>query len=134
MIVLDTSVLVAALTGDQRLAGVLRRTIEDGERLGLTALVLYEWLRGPRTEDEIATQRALVPVMAVLPFGAEEAAIAARLFHEVPRSKTRQFDLGIAASVIHHDAALWTLNLQDFRDIPGLRLHTPPGAPVEDRR
>ena len=48
MIVLDTSVLVDALTGPRRSAPALRRAIESGERLLLSSLVLYEWLRGPR--------------------------------------------------------------------------------------
>jgi len=31
-------------------------------------------------------------------------------------------DLMIAASAIRRDAELWTLNVADFKDIPGLRL------------
>jgi len=31
-------------------------------------------------------------------------------------------DLAIAACALTHEAALWTLNPEDFRDIPGLRL------------
>ena len=48
MIHLDTSVLVDALTGPKRSAPRLRGAIESGERVLLTALVLYEWLRGHR--------------------------------------------------------------------------------------
>jgi predicted nucleic acid-binding protein len=133
VIVLDTSVLVDALTGTRRSSGALRRALEQGERLGLTALGLYEWLRGPRTEDEMAAQEALFPAAVVLPFGPDEAALAARLFRVVPRARTRQFDLGIAASVLQHDAALWTLNPRDFRDIPGLRLYPAPARREDDR-
>ena len=45
MIVLDTSVLVDALSGPGRSAPALRRAIEQGERIVLPSLVLYEWLR-----------------------------------------------------------------------------------------
>jgi predicted nucleic acid-binding protein len=31
-------------------------------------------------------------------------------------------DLAIAACAIVHGAALWTLNPQDFKDVPGLEL------------
>jgi len=34
-------------------------------------------------------------------------------------------DLAIAACAMTHDAALWTLNMEDFADIPGLELATP---------
>lgn len=133
MIVLDTSLLVDALTGDRRSEGALRRTIAHGERLRITALVLYEWLRGPRAGEEVAAQEGLFPADAVLAFGAGEAEIAARLFRVVPRARARQFDLGIAASVLRHDAMLWTLNPQDFDDIPELKLYTAPASRPEDR-
>src|SRR5690606_6768863 len=51
LIVLDTSVLVDGLTGPQRSAPALRAAIARGERLVVPALVLYEWLRGPRIPE-----------------------------------------------------------------------------------
>jgi hypothetical protein len=44
-------------------------SVDRGERLGLPALVLYEYRRGPRTATEIAHQEALFPASAALPFG-----------------------------------------------------------------
>ena len=61
MIHLDTSALIASLTGPRSHAAVLRRLVSDGERLGVSALVLYEWRRGPRTQHELRDQEALVP-------------------------------------------------------------------------
>jgi predicted nucleic acid-binding protein len=58
-------------------------------------------------------------------FGPEEAALAARLYSEVPRPRGREVDLAIAASALTHDADLWTLNRVDFRDIPQLVLYEP---------
>lgn len=125
MIVLDTSVLVDALTGPRRSAPALRRAIEAGERLLLPSLALYEWLRGPRRREELAAQEALLPREEALPFGPEEAAVAARLYAEVPRARGREIDLAIASSALAHGARLWTLNPADFRAIPGLALHEP---------
>ncbi len=51
MILLDTSVLIDGLSGPRRSAPALRAAIEDGERILLSALVLYEWLRGPRLPE-----------------------------------------------------------------------------------
>jgi predicted nucleic acid-binding protein len=119
---LDTSVLVDALTGPRRSAKALRRVLDRGERIGIATLVLYEWLRGPRRDAELAHQEALLPAVAALPFGPREAALAAELYRVVPRARQREFDLGVAACALTYGAALWTLNADDFRDIPGLGL------------
>ena len=122
MIHLDTSVLVDALTGPRRSARNLRRVLEDGERLSLSTLVLYEWLRGPRVESELADQEALFPSEDAVTFGAREADLAADLYRIVPRSRRRELDLAVAACALGSEAALWTLNIVDFKDIPGLIL------------
>ena len=41
---------------------------------------------------------------------------------EVPRARGREIDLAVAACAIADGASLWTLNRDDFRDIPGLKL------------
>jgi predicted nucleic acid-binding protein len=120
---LDTSVLVDALTGARHSAGALRTVVGQGERLAISALVLYEWLRGPRAEVELAAQEDLFPSADAVPFGAREAALAARLYRSVPRARQREFDLAVAACALGQDAALWTLNPGDFRDVPGLVLY-----------
>ena len=125
MIVLDTSVLVDALTGPRRSAAALRRAIEAGERFLLPSLVLYEWLRGPRLNEELEAQEALLPREQAAPFGGEEAALAARLYSEVSNPRGREVDIAIAAVAQAHDARLWTLNSTDFGDIPRLELHEP---------
>lgn len=122
MTLLDTSILIDSLTGSKRSATALRGAIEKGERLLLPSLVLYEWLRGPRLPAEIAAQEALFPADAAVVFGAREAALGARLYRELNRPRGREIDIGIAACAIARDAALWTLNSADFRDIPQLRL------------
>lgn len=104
------------------MSGALREQLQAGERIVLPALVLYEWLRGPRSQAELEAQSALFPTEELLPFGAEEAAIAARLYREVPRPRGREIDLAIAASALSWRASLWTVNVGDFRDVPGLTL------------
>ena len=98
--------------------------IEAGERLALTSLVLYEWLRGPRSREELTAQEALLPRESALPFGPLEAALTAKLYKAVRNPRGRELDLAIAAHAIALEAGLWTLNVADFRDIPGLRLST----------
>jgi len=119
---LDTSALVAALTGPRPAAPVLRDWIRDGERLGLSSLVLYEWWRGPRTPEELRDQETLLPTAAAVPFRTREAEIAAAIYRRLKRPRHREVDIVIAACAIANGAALWTLNPRDFRDIPGLEI------------
>jgi predicted nucleic acid-binding protein len=125
MILLDTSVLIDALTGPRRSARALRGAIADGERLVLASIVLYEWLRGPRRREELSVQEALFPREAALAFGPTEAATAADLCRKVSAPRGREIDLAIAACAICSDARLWTLNVREFDDIPGLELYRP---------
>jgi len=123
VIVLDTSVLIDALTGPRRSAPALRRAIHDGDRLLLPSLALYEWLRGPRLPEELTAQDALFPAAAALPFGPAEAARAAQLYVRLRRGRGREVDLAIAACALTLGARLWTLNPRDFRDLEGLELY-----------
>jgi predicted nucleic acid-binding protein len=125
MILLDTSVLIDGLTGSKRSARALRRAIVEGERIVLCTLVLYEWLRGPRLPEEVAAQEALFPGGSAIGFGIEEAHIAAQLYQELRRKRGREVDLAIAATALCWDARLWTLNVQDFKDIPDLVVERP---------
>ena len=88
----------------------------------MSAIVLYEWLRGPRKADELKDQELLFPRDAAVSFGAAEAARAARLYTLVARPRGREVDLAIAACAIVHHASLWTLNPDDFADFPDLIL------------
>jgi predicted nucleic acid-binding protein len=124
LIVLDTSVLIDALTGPKRSAPLLRQAIDRGERLLLPALVLYEWLRGPRLEAELEAQEALFPSMTAVPFGPVEAVAASRLYRALSRPRSREIDIAIAVVAIGKNADLWTLNPRDFADIPKLSLYS----------
>jgi predicted nucleic acid-binding protein len=122
VILIDTSALVDALTGPKRSASRLREFILDGERIRLTTVVLFEWRRGPRSSEEIADQEALFASEDAIPLGTTEALVAADLYRKVKRARGREVDLAIAACAITHNSRLWTLNPQDFKDIPHLNL------------
>jgi predicted nucleic acid-binding protein len=122
VIALDTSFLIEALGSGGRMREELRRAFADGQRIVLPTLVLYEWLRGPRTAEEIDAQGALFPANEAIPFGPDEAGISAELYRAVRRPKGREVDFAIAACALSWNAALWTLNPKDFSDLPGLRL------------
>ena len=119
---LDTSALVGALTEPRAAADRLHTFIDQGHRLRLSSVVLYEWLRGPRTVGELRVQEDLFPREHAVPFDTEAAALAAALYVRLPRPRGRDLDLTIAACALVDEAALWTLNPKDFSDVPGLKL------------
>jgi predicted nucleic acid-binding protein len=41
------------------------------------------------------------------------------------RTKGRELDFALAACALAHGAAIWTLNPEDFKDIPDLAVHRP---------
>jgi predicted nucleic acid-binding protein len=122
---LDTSVLVDALTGGRRSFAALERTVARGHVMATSALALYEWLRGPRTPEELDDQEALIPSADARGFGPAEAARAAALYRTVKRARGRDMDIAIAACAMEHGAHVWTLNPDDFKDMPGLKLYVP---------
>ena len=128
MVVLDTSVLVGSLAGAGRSSAALRGAISRGLRLEVPSLVLYEWRRGPRVNEELEAQEVLFPSRSAIAFGSEEAAIAAELYRSTKRARGRELDLAIAACALAREARLWTLNPSDFVDLPGLELYDP-GSP-----
>jgi predicted nucleic acid-binding protein len=118
----DTSALIDALTGPRRSLDVLIRLTEEGHRLSISTIVLYEWLRGPRTPADLEAQESLFPSDAAVSFGAAEAARAATLYRRMKKARGREIDLAIAAVAIENGAAILTLNPADFSDIPGIQL------------
>ena len=86
---IDTSALVDALTGPRRSLETLISLTDQGHRLALSTIVLYEWLRGPRTKADLSAQEALLPSEHAIGFGPAEAALAARLYKQVARPRGR---------------------------------------------
>ena len=119
---LDTSALVDALTGPRRSLDRLTTLVQEEHRIGVSTIVLYEWLRGPRTPAELAVQEELFPREAAVAFGTAEAHMAAQLYNRLKRARGHEIDLAIAACALTSGASLWTLNRTDFQDIPDLRV------------
>jgi predicted nucleic acid-binding protein len=119
---LDTSVLIEALATAN--PDLLRPPAVRGDKLAISTLVLYEWLRRPRSAEQLEILEALFPIDRVVTFGRLEAHVAGKLYQRVRRPRQREVDIAIAACAIEHEAALWTLNPDDFEDIPDLRLYT----------
>ena len=122
LIHLDTSVLVDAFTGGRRSLPRLRAATANGDVVTFSTIVLYEWLRGPRADDEKHVVEAFFEMDLLPAFGTRDAKLGADLYGRVKGARHRQADLAIAACAIEAGASLWTLNRADFDDLPGLTL------------
>jgi predicted nucleic acid-binding protein len=120
---LDTSLLIDAFCRPFRSLPAVHDAVSEGHRLALSTPVAYEWLRGERTEDELQDQEALLPLDRAVTFDSACARVAAGVYRTLRRARGREIDVAIAACAIEHGATLWTLNPNDFRDIPGLALY-----------
>lgn len=112
MIQLDTSFLIRALVAGSDEAIRLRRWIEDGESIGISALAWAEFLCGPVTERVVALAESLLgdPVA----FDKRGAELGAKLFNETGRRRGSLVDCMIAATAIAAGDSIATSNPKDF--------------------
>ena len=121
MIHLDTSFLVRALIRGTAEDRAFRAWVRDGEQLGVSSLAWAQFLSGPVSADGA---RAVAELLEEpLPFGVDDAGVAARLYNETGRNGSLA-DCMIAAAAIQAQALLATANVADFQRFEpmGLRL------------
>lgn len=116
--------MVEAFRPDGRMVGRLRAVAAGGDRPMFSTVALFEWLRGPRTFEELQLRNVMFPDDVLVSFGAAEANRAAGIYRALRRARHREADVAIAACAIEHGASLWTLNPADFKDIPSLTLYS----------
>ncbi len=124
MIHLDTSFLIRALVRDSPEDERLRAWLGAGEPIAISAVAWAEFLCGP-------VEAALLDLVGRIvtrrvPFGEDEAALAARLFNQAGRRRGSLADCMIAASAIQAKATLATQNPEDFQrfQVAGLQIVT----------
>ncbi len=122
MIHFDTNALIALPQWARRGQAVVKR-VARGEAAAACALVWYEFLLGPLADGEADLAHAFLSGR-IEPVGAEDAALAAKLFNAAGRRRTLKTDALIAALAIRAEADFVTINVTDFEPfIPhGLRL------------
>jgi len=123
MILLDTNYLIRALVDGTREAEQVSLWLDQDEELCTSSIAWYEFLSGPVDDDGVDLIRAVLQDR-ILPFVADTAAEAARLFNAVGRVRRLRVDVMIAASSTMVGALLATENETDFRAFTaeGLRL------------
>jgi hypothetical protein len=121
-VVVDTSVLIDHLRGDERARDVLQHAVRNGERLAASVLTRVEVMAGMRPDEFDRTMRLLgslewVEVDEVL---AERAGwLANRFLGSHPG--VDPVDYVIAATTERLEANLWTRNVRHFPMFSGLQ-------------
>ena len=113
MIHLDTSFLIRALVRGSAQDRTLRRWLAKREALAVSAIAWTEFLCGPVAEQHFA---AVAQIFSeCVPFRDQDARLAADLFNRTGRRRGSLVDCMIAATALNCEAALATVNSEDFR-------------------
>lgn len=123
-ILVDTSVLIDHLRGEDAARRALAGAVRGSHRLACSTVTKVEVLAGMRPVEEPATRR-LLSVLEWLPVDDAVAERAGLLANHYLRSHpgVDPVDFIVAATAEVQDAALWTRNVKHFPMIPDL---TPP--------
>lgn len=124
MILVDSSVWIAQLRGEQTQAVVkLRRIDQENERIVVGDLILMEVMMGARDEAQAVRLRrdmGRFPMVALMdPSLAEEAARNYRILRRLGFTIRTGIDVVIGTWCIHHDNEL----LHDDRDFGPMQRH-----------
>lgn len=97
---------------------VVSEWIGAGDELCTSAVCWYEFASGPVDDAGAALVQAAI-AGRVLPFTADHAREAARIWNAVGRHRRMRIDAMVAAAAIVAGAALATSNADDFRAFEG---------------
>jgi predicted nucleic acid-binding protein len=119
---LDTSVAIDHLRGEQVAVALLRRLIEEEETVAASELVRFELLAGVH-KDEGAALEEFCSALSWVPVTEAIARTAGSLAREHRRaySGIDDVDYLIAATVLVLEAELLTINVRHFPMLAGLR-------------
>lgn len=118
MILLDTNVLIRMLVEGTAAAHLLTEWISGGQDLCTASVCWYEFLSGPVDDEGTALVTAAI-ADRVLPFTADQAREASRIWNAVGRLRRTRIDAVVAAAAIVSGAELATSNAEDFRLFAG---------------
>jgi tRNA(fMet)-specific endonuclease VapC len=125
---IDTNIIIPYLADDAATIALMRQLAIDG--LAVSVISYLEAYQGviesPTPESAREKFEAFfggIPILLVTPTVARECAILRSMLKRQGRSvRPRALDLIIAATAIEHGLELVTRNIDDYKDITGLRL------------
>jgi len=113
LIHLDTSFLIRAMARESAEDRKLRGWLNDGFKIGISAIGWAEFLCGPLSAEDLRLARRLLT--AIEPLIEGDGPLSARLFNVSGRRRGSLVDCMIAAIAIRLEASLATTNRADFR-------------------
>jgi tRNA(fMet)-specific endonuclease VapC len=129
---IDTSVFIELERSDRPLDDILRDAWS--EPIALASITAAELLVGveaanstARRQQRAAFVETILTHFLVFPLDIGVARVHARLRAELERSGRRvgPYDPIVAATAVTHGYDVLTLNIREFRQVPGLRVRTP---------
>jgi len=90
MIFLDTNFLIHGLVTGTAEAAKITGWLDENELIAMASVAWYEFLCGPVSNEEIELATAVL-TNGVIPFTEAEAAVSAKLFNAVNRSRGTAF-------------------------------------------
>lgn len=121
MILLDTKYLIKSLVPGAPEAGQVMGWLKTKEDLCTSGICWYEFLCGPVDDEGIIVVSSFLN-RRILPFTADQAAEASRLFNQTGRKRHLRVDAMIAAAAIIAGAHLAADNIADFEEFVDLGL------------
>jgi predicted nucleic acid-binding protein len=119
---LDTCFLIRALVPGTDADRRLRAWLTEGRQLRMDTIAWTEFLCGPLPPEELRLAEQIVTER--VGFSEQDAQRAAEFFNATGRHRGTLADCMIAAAAVGRDAALATLNRDDFQcfEVCGLKL------------
>jgi len=121
---LDTGLIIRHLRGQQQAVQLLRSLAKTG-RLGIASITRLEIHAGMHPDERFATSKLLSRFL-MYELDKATADHAGELIYQARAQQVSLTvpDAIIAATAVHHNLTLITLNQTDFKTIPGLRIHS----------
>jgi tRNA(fMet)-specific endonuclease VapC len=93
-------------------------------RIYISAISVFELFIGANTPERLSITEAILSGVEILNFDGEIAKLTGKIYDQLQRSGLKQDfrDVMIAATAIHHNFPVKTLNQKHFANIPGLVL------------
>jgi len=120
MILLDTNILIEIFRDNVVIADI----VDSMEDIAVCDVVRAELFYGARNKSELHKISAELEELTVLSFSQQISELAVNLVKTYCLSHKLEFaDALIAATAIHNEVELFTLNRKDFVYIPNLKLY-----------
>lgn len=124
MILCDTNILIEFYKNNSSTIQVLQRI--GVQEIAISAITQAELYFGARNKTELRTIKRHLNMLHILPLDTSISAQFIGLMETYSLSHQLSIpDALIAATALVHGVELYTLNLKDFRFVPGLILYTP---------